>query len=50
MTCNHKKRQIGIFVVLSIFAAWLFAGPAFAKEKPAIETTPGALEDLKVPS
>ncbi len=50
MTYNHKKWQIGMSVVMSIFAAWLFAVPAFAKEKPAIETTPGAVEDLKVPS
>jgi len=37
-------------ILLGLLAAWLTAVPAFAKEKPAIETTPGAVGDLKVPS
>jgi nitroreductase len=37
-------------ILLGLLAVWLTAVPAFAKEKPAIETTPGAVGDLKVPS
>ena len=36
--------------MLAILAAWLTAGPASAKEKPAMEKTPGAAEEFKVPA
>jgi nitroreductase len=50
MRNNQKKCRLGIVILIGLLSTWLTAVPAFAKEKPAIETTPGAVGDLKVPS
>jgi len=50
MRNDQKKCRLGMIILLGLLSTWLTAVPAFAKEKPAIETTSGAVEDLKVPS
>jgi nitroreductase len=47
---NHHKKFITIMVImLGCQGIWLTGKPGYAKEKPAVESTPGAVADLKVP-
>lgn len=47
---DRKKKAVILLIILGFMGIWLIGSPGYAKEKPAMETTPGAVEDLKVPA
>ena len=49
MRYNYKKVAIVLVIILVGLGIWLTGSPGYAKEKPAVDSTPGAVQELKIP-
>lgn len=48
---NRRKKWMAVLLVIPVvLGIWITGSLSEAKEKPAMDTTPGAVEDLKVPA
>jgi nitroreductase len=50
MRYNYKKVAIVLVIILVGLGIWLTGSPGYTKEKPAVDSTPGAaVQELKIP-
>jgi nitroreductase len=50
MKASNPIWAASLAIILGLGGIWLPGSPGFAEEKPAVETKPGAVEAIKVPS